>query len=45
MRWTGHVVRLEIKGGASRILEGRSDEKSMLGKPRRRWKDYTKSYL
>jgi hypothetical protein len=37
MRWAGHVARMEDKRNAYRILVGKPEEKSLLGRPRRRW--------
>jgi hypothetical protein len=38
MRWAGHVVRIEEKRKAYRLLTEKSEGKSPLG-PRRRWVD------
>jgi hypothetical protein len=35
MRWAGHVARMEERRGAYRILVGRSEGRSPLGRPRR----------
>jgi hypothetical protein len=37
MRWAGHVARMEETRNAYRILVGKPEEKSPLGRPRRRW--------
>jgi hypothetical protein len=45
MRWTGHVVRMrEINAYAYKILVGKPEGKSPLGRPGRRW-DNIKVYL
>jgi hypothetical protein len=36
MRWAGHVVRMGKKRNAYRILEGKPEGKTPLGKPRHR---------
>jgi hypothetical protein len=36
MRWAGHVARMGDRG-AYRVLVGRPEGKSPLGRPRRRW--------
>jgi len=38
MRWAGHVVRLRDSRETYRDLVGRSEGKTALGRPRRRWK-------
>jgi hypothetical protein len=42
MRWAGHVVRMEAKRNAYRILVGKPEGKQPLGRPRRRWVDNIK---
>jgi hypothetical protein len=37
MRWAEHVARMGEKRNAYRILVGNPEEKSPLGRPRRRW--------
>jgi hypothetical protein len=37
MRWAGHVARMETKMNAYRILVGKQEGKSPLGRPRSRW--------
>jgi hypothetical protein len=37
MRWAGHAPRTGEKRNAYRILVGKPEEKSLLGRPRRRW--------
>ncbi|KAJ4433050.1 hypothetical protein ANN_15307 [Periplaneta americana] len=39
MRWAGHVARMGESRNAYRVLVGRSEGKSSLGRPRRRWED------
>jgi hypothetical protein len=39
MRWAGHVARTGKKRNAYRLLVGKSEGKSPLGRPRRRWVD------
>jgi hypothetical protein len=39
MRWAGHVARIGEKRNAYRLLVGKPDGKSPLGRPRRRWVD------
>jgi hypothetical protein len=41
MGWAGHVARM----GTNRILAGKPDGKSPLGRPRHRWVDNIKMYL
>jgi transcription termination factor 2 len=38
MRWAGHVARIGEGRGVYRVLVGRPEGKSPLGRPRRRWK-------
>jgi hypothetical protein len=37
MRWAGHVARIGEKRNAYRILMGKPEGKTPLGRPRRRW--------
>jgi hypothetical protein len=37
MRWAGHVARMGERRGVYRVLVGRPEGKSPLGRPRRRW--------
>jgi hypothetical protein len=39
MRWVGHVARMGKKRNAYRILVGKPEGKSPLGRPRHRWED------
>jgi hypothetical protein len=39
IRWVGHVVRMEENRNAYRLLVGKPEGKSPLGRPRRRWVD------
>jgi hypothetical protein len=39
MRWAGHVARMGGDRIVYRVLEGKSEGKSQLVKPRRRWED------
>ena len=39
LRWTGHVARMEQFRNAYRVLVGKPESKSSLGRPRRRWED------
>ena len=41
-RWVGHVARTGERGGVYRVLVGRPEGNSALGRPRRRWKDNIK---
>jgi hypothetical protein len=45
MRWAGHVARMGAKMNAYRILVGKPEGKTLLGKPRRRWVDNIKMDL
>jgi hypothetical protein len=42
MRWAGHVARMEEKRNAFRILVGKPEGKSPLGRPKCRWVDNIK---
>ena len=39
MRWAGHVARVGEERGVYRVLVGKPEGKSPLGRPRRRWVD------
>jgi hypothetical protein len=39
MRWAGYVTRIAEKRNAYRILVGKLEGKSLLGRPRCRWVD------
>jgi hypothetical protein len=43
-RWTGHVARMGKKN-KHRVLVRKLEEKRLLGRPRRRWKDKIKRDL
>jgi hypothetical protein len=45
MRWAGHEARMGEKRKAYRILVGKPEGKSPLGRPRRRWMDNIKMDL
>jgi hypothetical protein len=45
MRWAGHVARMGKDRGAYRVLVGKPEVKSLLGRPRRRWEDNIKIEL
>jgi hypothetical protein len=45
MRWTGHVARMGKVRGVYRVLVGRPEGKSPLGRPRSRWEDNIKMDL
>jgi len=45
MRWTGHVARTGEERGVYRFLEGKSQGKRPLGRPRRRWVDNIRTDL
>jgi hypothetical protein len=42
MRWAGHVARMGEDRGVRRVLVGKPERKSPLGRPRRRWEDNIK---
>jgi hypothetical protein len=42
MTWAGHVARMWEGRGVYRVLVGKPEGKSPLGKPRRRWEDNIK---
>jgi hypothetical protein len=37
IRWAGHLTRMGEKRNAYRILVGKPEGKTLLGRPRRRW--------
>ena len=39
LRWADHVARMEEGRSAFKILTGKSTERRLLGRPRRRWED------
>ena len=39
VRWAGHVARMEGGRGVNKVLVGKPEGKSPLGRPRRRWED------
>jgi hypothetical protein len=39
MRWVGHVALMEEKRNAYRLLVGKPNGRSPLGRPRHRWVD------
>jgi len=45
MRWAGHVARLGEGRGVHRILVGKPEGKTPLGRPRHRWEDNIKMDL
>jgi hypothetical protein len=45
MRWAGHVVRMGEKRNAHRLLVGKPEGKSPLGRRRHRWVDNIKMDL
>jgi len=45
MRWAGHVDRMGKGRGVYRVLLGRPEGKTPLGRPRRRWGDNNKMNL
>jgi hypothetical protein len=45
MRWAVHVARMGEGRGAYRVLVGRPESKSLLGRPKRRWEDNIKMDL
>jgi hypothetical protein len=42
MRWAGHEARMGEGRGVYRVLFGRPESKSPLGRPRHKWKDSIK---
>ena len=45
MRWVGHVERMGEEKGVYRVLVGKPEGKSPMGRPRRRWVDNIKMDL
>ena len=45
LRWAEHVAGMEEGRGVHKVLVGKPDGKSPLGKPRRRWEDNIKMGL
>ena len=45
MRWAGHVARMEEGRGLHKVLVGKPEGKSPLGRPRSRWEDNIKMDL
>jgi hypothetical protein len=45
MRWAAHVARMGEGRGAYRVLVGRSEGKTPVGRPRSRWEDNVKMDL
>jgi hypothetical protein len=45
MRWTGRVARMGEERNAYRILVGKQERKSPLGRPRHRWVTISKWIL
>jgi len=45
MRWAGHVARMGEGRGVHRVLVGKREGKSPLGRPRHRWEDNIKMDL
>jgi hypothetical protein len=45
MRWVRHVARMGRKTNACRVLVGRTEGKTPLGRPRRRWVNNVKMDL
>jgi hypothetical protein len=45
MRWAGHVARMGETRNACKILVGKAEGKTPLGRPRRRWLDNIKMDL
>jgi len=39
MKWVGHVAHMGMRRGIYRILVGKPEGKSPLGRPRHRWED------
>jgi hypothetical protein len=37
MRWAGHVTRMGEERGVHRVLVGKPEGRTPLGRPRRRW--------
>ena len=45
MRWTGHVARMGKRRGVYKVLVGKPEGKTLLGRTRRRWEDNIKMDL
>jgi hypothetical protein len=45
MRWAGHVAFMGEDRGVHRVLVGKPEGKSPLGRPRRRWENNFKLVL
>jgi hypothetical protein len=45
MKWAGHAAQMGEKMNAYRLLVGKQEEKSTLGRPRRRWVDNNRKDL
>ena len=45
MRWAGHVERMGEERGVCRVLVGKPEGRSPLGRPRRRWVDNIRTDL
>ena len=45
MRWAGHVARMRERRGVYRVLLGKTEGKSPLGRPTGRWEDNIKMDL
>jgi hypothetical protein len=45
MRWAGHVARMGATRGVYRVLVGKPEGKTQLGRPWRRWEDNIKMDL
>jgi hypothetical protein len=45
MSWAGHMARMGEGRGAYRVLVGRPESKTPLGRPRHRWEDNIKMDL
>jgi hypothetical protein len=45
MRWAGHVARMGEKRKLYKVLVGKPEGKTPIGRPRRRWEDGTRMVL
>ena len=45
MRWAEHITRMGERRGLYRVLVGKPEGKTPLGRPRRRWEDNIKMGL
>jgi hypothetical protein len=45
IRWAWHVARIGERRGANRVVVGRPEGKTGLGRPRRRWENNIKTEL